>query len=61
MDLYHDQSRALQDLFDSRRIADRLAEKLLRAALVVVEVHQCNSTTLCGRAFTRSSKRSGRA
>jgi uncharacterized protein len=31
MDLYHDQSRALQDLFDSRRIADRLAEKLLRA------------------------------
>src|SRR4051812_32176620 len=31
MDLYHDHSRALQDRFDSRRIADRLAEKLLRA------------------------------
>src|SRR3954468_13864277 len=31
MDLYHDYSRALQDRFDSRRIADRLAEKLLRA------------------------------
>jgi hypothetical protein len=30
MDLYHDHSRALQDHFDSRRIADRLAEKLLR-------------------------------
>ena len=31
MDFYHDQSRALQQRFDSRRIADRLAEKLLRA------------------------------
>jgi predicted pyridoxine 5'-phosphate oxidase superfamily flavin-nucleotide-binding protein len=31
MPLYHDHSRALQDRFDSRRIADRLAEKLLRA------------------------------
>src|ERR1044072_7443958 len=31
MDLYHDHSRALQDRFDSRRIADRLAEELLRA------------------------------
>src|SRR5262245_40766000 len=30
MDLYHDHSRALQDRFDSRRLADRLAEKLLR-------------------------------
>jgi uncharacterized protein len=29
--MYHDHSRALQDHFDSRRIADRLAEKLLRA------------------------------
>jgi predicted pyridoxine 5'-phosphate oxidase superfamily flavin-nucleotide-binding protein len=29
--LYHDHSRALQDRFDSRRLADRLAEKLLRA------------------------------
>jgi predicted pyridoxine 5'-phosphate oxidase superfamily flavin-nucleotide-binding protein len=29
--MYHDHSRALQDRFDSRRIADRLAEKLLRA------------------------------
>jgi uncharacterized protein len=29
--LYHEHSRALQDRFDSRRIADRLAEKLLRA------------------------------
>ena len=28
---YHEHSRALQDRFDSRRIADRLAEKLLRA------------------------------
>jgi predicted pyridoxine 5'-phosphate oxidase superfamily flavin-nucleotide-binding protein len=28
--MYHDHSRALQDHFDSRRIADRLAEKLLR-------------------------------
>jgi uncharacterized protein len=31
MNLYHEHSRALQDRFDSRRIADRLAEKLLRA------------------------------
>jgi uncharacterized protein len=31
MPMYHDHSRALQDHFDSRRIADRLAEKLLRA------------------------------
>lgn len=31
MNLYHEESRALQDRFDSRRIADRLAEKLLRA------------------------------
>ena len=31
MDLYHDHSRALQERFDSRRLADRLAEKLLRA------------------------------
>jgi uncharacterized protein len=30
MPLYHEHSRALQDRFDSRRIADRLAEKLLR-------------------------------
>ena len=29
--MYHEESRALQDRFDSRRIADRLAEKLLRA------------------------------
>jgi uncharacterized protein len=29
--MYHDHSRALQDHFDSRRIADRLAEKLLRS------------------------------
>ena len=29
--MYHDHSRELQDHFDSRRIADRLAEKLLRA------------------------------
>ena len=29
--MYHDHSRALQDHFDSRRVADRLAEKLLRA------------------------------
>ena len=28
--MYHDHSRALQDRFDSRRIADRLAERLLR-------------------------------
>ena len=31
MNLYHEHSRALQDRFDSRRIADRLAELLLRA------------------------------
>ncbi len=31
MTLYHGESRKLQDRFDSRRIADRLAEKLLRA------------------------------
>jgi len=31
MDPYHEHSRTLQDRFDSRRIADRLAEKLLRA------------------------------
>lgn len=29
--MYHAQSRELQDLFDSRRIADRLVEKLVRA------------------------------
>src|SRR6185436_10614156 len=29
--MYHDHSRVLQDRFDSRRIADRLAEKLLRS------------------------------
>jgi uncharacterized protein len=29
--MYHEHSRALQDHFDSRRIADRLAEKLLRS------------------------------
>ena len=28
--MYHEHSRALQDRFDSRRIADRLAEVLLR-------------------------------
>jgi uncharacterized protein len=28
--MYHRHSRALQDLFDSRRIADRLVEKLVR-------------------------------
>jgi predicted pyridoxine 5'-phosphate oxidase superfamily flavin-nucleotide-binding protein len=26
--MYHDQSRALQDRFDTRRLADRLAETL---------------------------------
>jgi uncharacterized protein len=31
MPLYHEHSRALQDRFDSRRLADRLAAKLLRA------------------------------
>jgi predicted pyridoxine 5'-phosphate oxidase superfamily flavin-nucleotide-binding protein len=30
MEPYHDHSRALQDRFDSRRIADRLAQLLLR-------------------------------
>src|SRR5438477_6301241 len=30
--MYHDGNRALQDAFDSRRIADRLEEKLTRAA-----------------------------
>ncbi|HKQ29239.1 MAG TPA: pyridoxamine 5'-phosphate oxidase family protein [Burkholderiales bacterium] len=29
--VFHAHSRALQDLFDSRRIADRLVEKLMRA------------------------------
>lgn len=29
--MYHEQSRALQDRFDSRRIADALAQKILRA------------------------------
>ena len=29
--MYHEHSRALQDRFDSRRIADALAQKLLRA------------------------------
>jgi uncharacterized protein len=29
--MYHEQSRALQDRFDSRRIADVLAQKILRA------------------------------
>ena len=30
--LYHDGNRQLQDTFDSRRIADRLEEKLARSA-----------------------------
>ena len=30
--MYHDGNRRLQDTFDSRRIADRLEEKLTRAA-----------------------------
>ena len=29
--MYHAQSRELQDLFDTRRLADRLVEKLVRA------------------------------
>ena len=29
--MYHEESRRLQDQFDTRRLADRLAEKLLRA------------------------------
>jgi predicted pyridoxine 5'-phosphate oxidase superfamily flavin-nucleotide-binding protein len=29
--MYHEESRKLQDQFDSRRLADRLAEKLLRS------------------------------
>ena len=32
MNLYHEHSRALQDRFDTRRLADRLAERCLRAA-----------------------------
>ncbi|HWO70672.1 MAG TPA: pyridoxamine 5'-phosphate oxidase family protein, partial [Actinomycetota bacterium] len=28
-DLYHDGSRALQDRFDTRRLADRIAEKIV--------------------------------
>ena len=30
--MYHEESRKLQDAFDTRRLADRLAEKLLRSA-----------------------------
>ena len=30
--MYHDASRRLQDRFDTRRLADRLAEKLSRTA-----------------------------
>ena len=30
--LYHDGNRELQDAFDSRRIADRLEEKITRSA-----------------------------
>ena len=30
--MYHEQSRRLQDQFDTRRLADRLAEKLVRSA-----------------------------
>ena len=32
MSPYHDKSRELQDRFDTRRLADRLAEKLSRTA-----------------------------
>ena len=30
--LYHDGNRALQDAFDSRRLADRMEEKIIRTA-----------------------------
>src|ERR1041384_944862 len=51
-----------QQLF-GQAIGDAPAVEALlqRAALVVIEVHQRNSTTLCVRTFTRRSKRSGRA
>ena len=29
--MYHEESRKLQDEFDTRRLADRLAERLLRS------------------------------
>ena len=32
--LYHDGNRRLQDAFDSRRIADRLEEKLTRTVFM---------------------------
>ena len=32
--MYHDGNRDLQDRFDSRRIADRLEEKLTRTAFI---------------------------
>jgi len=33
--MYHDGNRRLQDQFDSRRISDRLEEKLTRTAFTV--------------------------
>jgi len=36
--VYHDASRALQDRFDTRRLADRLAEKLSRTAFTEEDV-----------------------
>ena len=30
--MYHEESRKLQDQFDTRRLADRLAERLVRSA-----------------------------
>jgi len=32
---YHDGSRSLQDRFDSRRLADRLAERMSRTAFTL--------------------------
>jgi hypothetical protein len=38
--MYHDGNRQLQDQFDSRRISDRLEEKLTRCGAIVERVSE---------------------
>ena len=42
--LYHEGNRSLQDQFDSRRISDRLEQKLARTALQTHSLHSCEAT-----------------
>src|SRR5947209_5395326 len=41
--MYHDGNRHLQDAFDSRRISDRLEEKLTRTAFTPDDIAQIGS------------------